>query len=60
MADDQPTVTQTVTVPQAGTVAERLAAALGAQYEVRGTRRRPAGSPRSTRCWTCSSTAGSR
>jgi serine/threonine-protein kinase len=36
MADDQPTVTQTVTVPQPGTVAERLAAALGAQYGVRG------------------------
>ena len=36
MADDQPTVTQAVTVPRAGTVAERLAAALGAQYDVRG------------------------
>lgn len=36
MADDQPTVTQTVTIPQAGSVTERLAAALGAQYEVRG------------------------
>ncbi len=35
MADDHPTVTQTVTVPQAGSVAERLAAALGTQYEVR-------------------------
>ena len=36
MADDQPTVTQTVTVPQAGTVAQRLAAALGTEYEVLG------------------------
>ncbi|MBP2647114.1 MAG: protein kinase, partial [Gemmatimonadetes bacterium] len=36
MADDQPTVTQAVTVPRDGTVAERLAAALGAQYDVRG------------------------
>ena len=36
MADDQPTVTQAVTIPQAGSVAERLAEALGTSYEVRG------------------------
>jgi serine/threonine protein kinase len=35
MADDQPTVTQTVAVPQPGPVPERLAAALGGDYEVR-------------------------
>ena len=35
MADDQPTVTQTVAVPQAGPVPERLASALGVEYEVR-------------------------
>jgi tRNA A-37 threonylcarbamoyl transferase component Bud32 len=34
MADDQPTVTQTVTLPQGGSVTERLAAALGGQYAV--------------------------
>jgi serine/threonine-protein kinase len=34
MADDLPTVTQTVAVPQPGPVPERLAAALGANYEV--------------------------
>ena len=35
MADDQPTVTQTVAVPQASPVPERLALALGVEYEVR-------------------------
>ena len=35
MADEQPTVTQTVAVPQAGPVRERLASALGAEYDVR-------------------------
>jgi len=35
MADDQPTVTQTVPVVQASPVVERLAAALGIGYEVR-------------------------
>jgi len=35
MADVQPTVTQTVAVPQASPVPERLALALGVEYEVR-------------------------
>lgn len=34
MADDQPTVTQTVTLPRAAPVRERLAEALGPQYDV--------------------------
>ena len=48
MADDQPTVTQTVTVPQAGTVAERLARGPGRAVRRARTRRhrRVRGGPR--------------
>jgi hypothetical protein len=58
MADDQPTVTQAVAVPQASAVPARLAAALGIGYEVQA-RVGSGGFADVYGCWTASSTAAS-